>query len=172
MAKFKDFIKGTGNILYNNIVQIPFSVARGLAWTHCLPSHTNYRMKMESHGFAERADPDQPSPFYIVNQEKMDSQPEVKEAFDNHFYGKVMYSGERLLKGNSELEAALSIIPQHFVSLFSGAGVVAAYIEGVKNYGAKALIPLAVTTGLSLVNEIRFNRKLRNLKKPVAVSNS
>src|SRR3989344_5948440 len=137
------FMKGLGNIVYNNIVQTPFSIAKGLAWTHCIPSHFNYFMKMERSGFVEQLKDDvSATPLYDINEEKMDSQPDKKKLFKSHFYSKILTSGIGSIKTKSDLEGMLSVIPQFFISLIAGASAVGGYVEAVKEYGYKALIPV------------------------------
>jgi hypothetical protein len=168
MAQFKNFMNGAGNILYNNIAQIPFSAARGLSWVHFLPSHVNYGMQMKKCGFIEKVDPEVANPFWEINEEKMKSQPMKKRMFEGHYYNKISHLGDNLMrlepKSESGMELVLSVVPQLILSTISGLGATGLYVQAVDKYGPKALIPIVITTGLSLANELEFNKKLKGLE--------
>jgi len=169
MVKFRPSIKRMGNVVYNNITQIPFSVVKGLSWLHCLPSHVNYLSKMEECGFLEKVDPQVENPFWAETETS--SYLVEKKALRNHYYGKISRLGENLIRGKSKLELGLSVIPQHVVSVISGISAGVGYGYAVSEYGLKALIPLAITTGLSLIHELRFNKKLRDLDDSIYTNN-
>ena len=166
MVNFKDHMKREGHALFNNVVQIPFNFAGGLFCLHCLPSKVNYLSKMEKYGFLENTDPDGiPGPFRAVNEERMNSQPTIKGTFENHYYQRMLNFGRNLMMGEpEEFEGGFYALSQQFVHLISllSAGIM--YDHAIREYGSEALIPITITTGLSLIHELRFNKKLRNLE--------
>ncbi|MEK6932928.1 MAG: hypothetical protein AABW56_04000 [Nanoarchaeota archaeon] len=155
-------IRQIGNIIYNNIVATPFSIARGLLWIYCLPSHINYGDKMKKYNFVEEVGGQ--FPLLGVDEERMNSQPKKKKIFEGHYYGRILDLREKLMKIESIEEAVLTLIPQHFVSFLTGILVAGTTVRATHDYGAKALIPIMITTGLSLIHESKFNKKLKNLE--------
>ncbi len=160
MVTFGTFVKGLGNVAYNSAVLTPLSIVKGLVWIHCFPSHLNYLTQMERSGFAEKIGPE--APFWEVREGEMNSQPDKKELFNNHYFGKIFRLGEKLVQGR-EQDIENAVILQHFVALFSGISAVVGYKYAFSAYGSEALVPMAITTGLSLIHELRFNKKLKNL---------
>ena len=161
---FNKLYKGVGNFLYNTIVQTPFSILCGLACIHCLPSHSNITHQMEKRDLIKRVSNDCGPPFSVDNIGEQNSSPELMSAFNQHYYEKIGKLGIKSLKINSPAEFALFGGTQLFVIAASGIGALGMYVEAAQEYGPKALIPLALTTGLSLAHEIRFNRKLKNIE--------
>jgi len=161
MVSVKSSAKRTANILYNNVTQIPFSVIKGVGWIYCLPSHINVQAKMDEYGVRTNIEPDMPShsPFFQIDEQRLNSTiPSLKD----HYYFKLSGLGEGLMRGESSLEMCLTDVPRHFVSLFSGIGLgIGGTLALISQYGAKGAIPLAVSTGLSLIHELNFNRYLK-----------
>ena len=54
-------------------------------------------------------------------------------------------------------------IPQVFVTFGVGIGVITAYADLIQQYGIKSLAPIAITTGLSIINEINFSKKIKKI---------
>ena len=158
MKNLTNSMKVTGNILYNNVVQIPFSIVKGLMLSCCFPSHFNYLHQKEKHGLVSEVYPGIPNPSWVRTP-----QTEKKELFANHYYEKIQSIGERLLKGKSDLEQ-LSIVPQHIaLTAISACSVGGWSLYQFSEHGLKGLIPIATTMGLSLIHELAFNKKLKNL---------
>ena len=149
-----------GNLIYNNITQIPFSAIKGLAWLHCLPSQASYLLSLNQSRFAEHFSGEGGGNFWEIDYEGMkNSESEENKLLYSHFYGKIMRLGNNLIRGKSELEEDLTVIPQGFVSLISGCLAISGYITACREYGPKALLPLAATWGLSVMHEVYFHAK-------------
>ncbi len=172
MTTDDDFISGTANLVYNALVKIPFSLARGLIGPHCLPSSINYWYQNNKAGFMKRTpDPEGAAAGLaqlVVDHEIMDAYPDKKRLFESHYYGKLQQAEEAILRGG-DFVRELTEIPHHSLKWFSGIVVMWGYSQAFERYGTKALIPLAITTALSLAHELRFNRKIGNLEKQLEV---